>query len=791
MDHHDKYGRHIESTSAVGLDYFNQGMDRRWLTKVLNVFRRNRIAIIIISLTVLLILNYVTHSSRAPDRPAEKLQAKLKTPDLPLPEPVSDKWIVVTSIRYPSEDVKSLASLDGWNLVVVADVKTPKDWHLHAPRVHFLSLDMQKKMGFRITTLLPENSYTRKNVGYLYAIQKGAKWIYDTDDDNKPFGRGLYQFDFTERISTLCFSRDRSATATNISSNLFNPYRFFGHPVMWPRGFPLEHLKDHSNGKGRVRLCRSIRTPATQQGLVHKDPDVDAIYRLMYADKKTGLNESFSKLAPPIVLSAGTYSPWNSQNTLFHRSAFFTLFLPVSVAFRVTDIWRSYFSQRLLHLIGERIAFYPANAIQNRNAHDYLSDFKQEKQLYESSGRLVEYLDSWRCFSSDIAECAIKLAESLAQLRNPFWKLQDGQMVKLWIDDLRAIGYEFPAMIRDANRDECDKATLVSNRVHFEEIISSPANHGDPALIRAELKLKHMEKLYDWCRASNATADFFRSVSHQRLAVLHSKSKSLSSALGKVLILLVDGKSAINFSVFQNIYQPYFATIFFCGRHDFWNNSHEDDLNVPFNYVSITAEQAADGYLVTQCLFSVSRMRLQNVEGYYVVSTAIVLKFWKLDEHIAYGFIEDRESSNSKWSERDGQHAAKVAYKLITRNLNSMEYKTWLQYQKGLKDSKNLEYASLHLQTYTGHAERNLLYIPPATFEYFSGLMRVFRRSGLGEGFAIAKFLQTTSTGNLSSTAMRSEIYSKVDNPFDQKRFCDSVVMPFKKELIDMVKAAE
>uniref|UniRef100_A0A0N4WY04 Glycosyltransferase family 2 protein n=1 Tax=Haemonchus placei TaxID=6290 RepID=A0A0N4WY04_HAEPC len=276
--------------------------------------------------------------------------------------------------------------LDGWNLVVVADVKTPKDWHLDAPGVHFLS-QVRFCLGFRITTLLPENSYTRKNVGYLYAIQMGAKWIYDTDDDNKPFGK-------------------------DSSCKLFNPYRFFGHPVMWPRGFPLEHLKGHSNGKGRLRLCRSIRTPAVQQGLVHKDPDVDAIYRLLYADKKTGLNESFSKLASPIVLSSGTYSPWNSQNTLFHRSAFFTLFLPISVAFRVTDIWRSYFSQKLLHLIGERIAFYPPNAIQNRNAHDYLSDFKQEKQLYESSGRLVEYLDSWRCFSSNIAECAIKLAEN-------------------------------------------------------------------------------------------------------------------------------------------------------------------------------------------------------------------------------------------------------------------------------------------------------------------------------------------------------------------------------------------
>ena len=39
-----------------------------------------------------------------------------------------DRWIVVTSIFNPTKDIKSLASIPGWKLVVVADKKTPKDW---------------------------------------------------------------------------------------------------------------------------------------------------------------------------------------------------------------------------------------------------------------------------------------------------------------------------------------------------------------------------------------------------------------------------------------------------------------------------------------------------------------------------------------------------------------------------------------------------------------------------------------------------------------------------------------
>ncbi|EYC02166.1 hypothetical protein Y032_0101g3342 [Ancylostoma ceylanicum] len=313
----------------------------------------------------------------------------------------SSKWIVVTTVQHPTEDIKRLSRIPGWTLVVVGDTKTPKNWSLEG--VHYLSVEYQQRLGYRILDHLPYKSYARKNIGYLYAIQNGAEWIYDTDDDNKPYGIikpevTLSQYRHEKSFwdpdwNSLTFLRrpvDFAMVANSKKNNftctvrfspekLFNPYSFYGNADMWPRGFPVEYIQDHKNGPGRCCLCHKMRTAAVQQGLVHKDPDVDALYRLLHADKREGLDRGFNKFAPPITLASGTYAPWNSQNTLFHRRAFFTLLLPVTVAFRVTDIWRSYFAQKLLHLVGENIAFYPANAIQIRNSHNYLDDFRSEE----------------------------------------------------------------------------------------------------------------------------------------------------------------------------------------------------------------------------------------------------------------------------------------------------------------------------------------------------------------------------------------------------------------------------
>ena len=57
---------------------------------------------------------------------------------------------------------------------------------LHSyPNCVYLSVADQKALGFRLTSKLPVRSYTRKNIGYLYAILHGATVIYDTVDDSR------------------------------------------------------------------------------------------------------------------------------------------------------------------------------------------------------------------------------------------------------------------------------------------------------------------------------------------------------------------------------------------------------------------------------------------------------------------------------------------------------------------------------------------------------------------------------------------------------------------------------
>lgn len=58
-------------------------------------------------------------------------------------------------------------------MLAIGDKNTPLDWALKG--TIFLSLEQQAKLGFRIFKYLPFGSYVRKNIGYLFAIQHGAK----------------------------------------------------------------------------------------------------------------------------------------------------------------------------------------------------------------------------------------------------------------------------------------------------------------------------------------------------------------------------------------------------------------------------------------------------------------------------------------------------------------------------------------------------------------------------------------------------------------------------------------
>lgn len=43
-------------------------------------------------------------------------------------EEMHEKWIVLTTVSAPTDDVRKLAEIEGWKVVVVGDTKTPVDW---------------------------------------------------------------------------------------------------------------------------------------------------------------------------------------------------------------------------------------------------------------------------------------------------------------------------------------------------------------------------------------------------------------------------------------------------------------------------------------------------------------------------------------------------------------------------------------------------------------------------------------------------------------------------------------
>jgi len=334
---------------------------------------------------------------------------------LPLIAFCCDKWIVVTSIQYPTQQLEELAKIPGWHLLVVGDKKTPKDWHLD--NCEYLSPDDQLKLGYKSATVLPWNHYSRKNIGYLYAISKGAQLIYETDDDNEPISE-LLPLDSVGLLPSI-----------NTHDSCFNIYRYFDSTSIWPRGYPLDKIG--------LSSAFTISSPSNciigiEQGIVNGSPDVDAIFRLTQ-DR----NIEFSGHSP-VFLPAGVFCPFNSQNTFIHPVAFFTLYLPSSVSMRVSDIWRGYIAQKLLWAQNANLAFSGPSAVQKRNDHSLLHDFRLELDLYLKTPTLIDCLSnfSFPLGMDPLQELVLIYEELVAQ---KFIQQSEMPILEAWVEDLKEI----------------------------------------------------------------------------------------------------------------------------------------------------------------------------------------------------------------------------------------------------------------------------------------------------------------------------------------------------------------
>ncbi|XP_022742098.1 probable glycosyltransferase STELLO2 [Durio zibethinus] len=352
----------------------------------------------------------------------------------------SEQWIVVSVSSYPSDALKKMVKINGWQVLAIGNSRTPRDWSLKG--AIFLSLDMQANLGFRVVDHLPYDSYVRKSVGYLFAIQHGAKKIFDADDRGEVIDNDLRKHFDVELVgegarqeAILQYSHD------NPNRIVVNPYIHFGQRSVWPRGLPLENVGEIGHEEFYTEVFGGKQF--IQQGISNGLPDVDSVF---YFTRKSGLEAfdiKFDDHAPKVALPQGMMVPLNSFNTIYHSSAFWALMLPVSVSTMASDVLRGYWGQRLLWEIGGYVAVYPPTVHRYDRIEAY--PFSEEKDLHVNVGRLIKFLVSWRSNKHRLFEKILELSYVMAE--EGFWNEQDLKFTAAWLQDLLAVGYQQPRLM--------------------------------------------------------------------------------------------------------------------------------------------------------------------------------------------------------------------------------------------------------------------------------------------------------------------------------------------------------
>lgn len=296
------------------------------------------------------------------------------------------KVIVTTTINNPTEAIKKFDCISGWTLVVIGDLKTPKDYKLSNGK-YFSPAD-QERYDKELSDAIGWNCIQRRNFGFLIAKDMGAEIIATVDDDNIPLAGWGENLMIGHNIEVNYYQTDLQC---------FDPIGAAGYKALWHRGYPLQLLaqRDFSN-RSTKKINASI-----QADFWNGDPDIDAICRLEHAPICDFKPNYFP-------LASNTISPFNSQNTFLSKDVLEDYFLMPHIG-RMDDIWASYYLQAK----GHKVVFGKASVFQERNEHDLIKDMKNEYIGYENNLNLI----------NDLAKDPEAIQKYLPESSRNAWKL--------------------------------------------------------------------------------------------------------------------------------------------------------------------------------------------------------------------------------------------------------------------------------------------------------------------------------------------------------------------------------
>ena len=262
------------------------------------------------------------------------------------------KFIISTTINPPTIAIKKFDNFKDWTLIVVGDLKTPKNYKLK--NGIYLSSKDQNLLDRKLSNIIGWNCIERRNLGIVLAKKYDADVIALVDDDNIPY---------KDWGKNLLVGKKKLINTYQVKTPVFDPINVTKYKNLWHRGFPvnlLDQRKATPIGKKKITI-------QVQADFWNGDPDIDAITRIMFKPKC-----KFEKNIFPFY--SKKISPFNSQNTFLSSDLLKDYFLFPDQG-RMHDIWASYFLQYRRNI---NVVYNKASVFQKRNIHTSAKDLSDE-----------------------------------------------------------------------------------------------------------------------------------------------------------------------------------------------------------------------------------------------------------------------------------------------------------------------------------------------------------------------------------------------------------------------------
>ena len=327
--------------------------------------------------------------------------------------------LVLTSIHGEQpvlDKIRTGVESNNWQCVIAGDTISKPIRSTES--LIFYSIIDQLSSSYSYAKLAPTRNYCRKNLAYLKAMEMGADVIVETDDDNIP-----YDEFFREREDTF-------DVKTVNNEGFVNVYSYFTeYNRIWPRGFSLEDLKIELPPYDSLPI--ENKYCPIQSGLVNGEPDVDAIYRLIF-----DLPFEFEHKQRKIALARNSWCSFNTQNTTFFKEYFPLMYQPATPMFREADIIRSLVTQRILWENGLSMIYHSPNLYQKRNPHNLINDLREEVRLYGLTKEISIALRKLKLFTGNknFHKNMILCYEKI--LSFGITKKNELEFIDCWFDDL-------------------------------------------------------------------------------------------------------------------------------------------------------------------------------------------------------------------------------------------------------------------------------------------------------------------------------------------------------------------